>query len=298
MPYPPHGNVLFGMKPEMDMLSNEMSNISVSSEYTEVKHSEMTEVEKYVGVDVETLYDRMREMEVDTMEPYECRIMKVKNRRELVDWLSELGDKLQLDTVTVHVGVAYMDIILQSTPFAREQRQLVAICCLFLAAKFEGVDDLVPDMHDLAHRVQADVEDLIHMEMLLLTRMRWNLRVITHAHILGLFVAKGVLFRDDTHTAMIAYDEMNERVAGFCNFFSEICLQGTSTDSIDSLSHSLRPSSFVCVCYFLPSRESCFSPPPTLQTDASECLCLQSLRLPSSVPLGECCGYLLYGGLS
>ena len=51
-------------------------------------------------------------------------IATVKNRRELVDWLSELGEKLELETLTIHVGVAYMDVILQTTPFAREERQV------------------------------------------------------------------------------------------------------------------------------------------------------------------------------
>lgn len=55
----------------------------------------------------------------------------------------ELGDKLKLHTITIHLAVVYLDWLLHISP-RRTKKDLVALVTLLVAAKFDEIDDNLP----------------------------------------------------------------------------------------------------------------------------------------------------------
>lgn len=65
-------------------------------------------------------------------------------RRVLVDWMCDAGEWFRLTNSTMHVAVGYLDRILQQVPVAKNRLQLVAMCCIIIAGKYEEAEENVP----------------------------------------------------------------------------------------------------------------------------------------------------------
>lgn len=78
---------------------------------------------------------------------------------------------------------------------------------MFVSAKYEEAEDCVPSVPvfcEYAHNTY--VPAMIHqMEIMVLTRLKWSLTVVTPLHYLGFFLAK------------VCNRSMNVQVAGSCN---------------------------------------------------------------------------------
>ena len=78
----------------------------------------------------------------------------LSRRKALVDWLFEVGDKLEQRTLTIHQAVRYLDILLHNSP-ARARPDLLAVTCLFIASKFDELDDKIPILKTLVKTISA-----------------------------------------------------------------------------------------------------------------------------------------------
>jgi hypothetical protein len=110
-------------------------------------------------------------------------------RTILVDWLVDVVQEYALSDETLHLAVHYIDNFLALLPVQRSKMQLVGITCMFIAAKFE--ERSPPSIHEFVYITDTayDRNELLQMEGLILSTLRFNLTFITSACFLKRFHA-------------------------------------------------------------------------------------------------------------
>lgn len=128
---------------------------------------------------------------------------------------------------TTHVGIALLDSFLQRTTMPKNRLQLVAICCILIAAKYEEAEQNVPTVHQLnEYASNTYTPDIIHhMEIVVLTRLGWSLSITTSLHFLGYFFAKGVVFTSDSMLGKHLVPKVPRYVKKYMDFFADLCQQ-------------------------------------------------------------------------
>jgi hypothetical protein len=150
-----------------------------------------------------------------------------KYRRLLVDWLCDTTPEFELHSNTMHVAVALMDRTLQRQKFMKHELQLVAICCYFIAAKFEETEENIPSFEELSAYTDGlyNTVQIRKMEVFLLKCLNWDISTITPLKYLGVFFFKGVVFEDDTVQGRELISKVPRYVNKYLQFFSDLCLQ-------------------------------------------------------------------------
>jgi cyclin A len=93
----------------------------------------------------------------------------------LLDWLVEVSEEYHLTNETLHLAKHYIERFLNAHKVARSRLQLVGVCGMLIAAKFEevfppGVDDFVYISDNTFTRAQV-----IETETLILSTLNWDL---------------------------------------------------------------------------------------------------------------------------
>ena len=119
-----------------------------------------------------------------------------------MDWVFEVGGKIGLSALTMHIAVAYMDYVLAKVEVPKNKYFLTATACLYLAAKYDELDKRIPPIHDLLRASlsklsTARVEDIKECEVMLLRTMAWNLKIITPLVFVEVLLTQGVLYATD-----------------------------------------------------------------------------------------------------
>lgn len=148
-------------------------------------------------------------------------------RRLLVDWLCETAEQIRLQPVTAHSAVALMDTILCTKEVDKTRLQLVAICCLLVAAKFEEVDDRAPSLSLLFAKCNRkfSIAQLKATELSVLQQLNWELKSCTPMHFILHFLAQGILFPSDTIDSRPVTESVVRYVRKYAEFFADLCLQ-------------------------------------------------------------------------
>jgi len=151
----------------------------------------------------------------------------VKFRRVIVDWLCEVGDEYQLSPTTVHMAVHYLDRILGSVDVAKKQLQLVSMCCILIAAKYEEKDDHVPSVEDLNQCSENTYtpELIKEMEIMVLNRLEWNLGVVVPNHFLKLYSDQGIVVPADKANGKSLSKRTVHYLKKYLDFFADLCQQ-------------------------------------------------------------------------
>jgi len=117
-----------------------------------------------------------------------CRVSET-DRRDLVDWLVQVQDYLDLSDVTLHLAVANVDRVLDRIDFDPDEFQLLGLASLLVAAKLEedqgvtcGLDGLLALVDNVHGRA-----DLARVELELLRGLDWRPRRTTAAVFLHLY---------------------------------------------------------------------------------------------------------------
>lgn len=110
--------------------------------------------------------------------------INIKMRSILVDWLVEVHYKFKLQAPTLWLCVNIIDRYLSAVAIPRGRLQLVGVCSLLIACKFEEI--LTPNIKDCLfitdHAYQK--EDLVNMESLILQQIDYQVYVPTGYHFL------------------------------------------------------------------------------------------------------------------
>ena len=94
----------------------------------------------------------------------------------VVDWMREIGDELDLHTLTIHIAIALLNRVLHAAEVYKKRLQLVSMCCVLLAAKYEELPHHVPT---LAQLVECSNNPLFtkgllrDMEVMILKLLKW-----------------------------------------------------------------------------------------------------------------------------
>ncbi|KAG1672700.1 hypothetical protein FOA52_005177 [Chlamydomonas sp. UWO 241] len=105
--------------------------------------------------------------------------INAKMRAILVDWLVEVSEEYKLCADTTYQAVNYLDRYLSLEVVKRSQLQLVGVSCMWLAAKFEEI--YPPNVADFCYITDNTYSkaQLIHMEEVVLKKLRYELTVPT-----------------------------------------------------------------------------------------------------------------------
>lgn len=105
-----------------------------------------------------------------------------KMRTILIDWMVEVHMKYKLRPETLHLTVNLVDRYLTKVQSTRKCLQLVGVCAMFIAAKFEEINP--PELHDWVYITDNAYkkEDLLNMECSMLATLGFQITVPTAAH--------------------------------------------------------------------------------------------------------------------
>ncbi|CAM9600183.1 unnamed protein product [Chrysoparadoxa australica] len=148
--------------------------------------------------------------------------------RYMVDWLTEVGEELRLQPVTIHSAIALTDKLMKSTGYHKSQWKLQAVCCLSVAAKYEEAERNMPMVSELGHAAEIHLTtEMVTMgELDLAKRMGWEVHQVTSMHFLDFYLHEGVTFSDDSCQGRCAVGEkMTRYVKKYVEFFASLCQQ-------------------------------------------------------------------------
>eukprot|EP00931_Biecheleriopsis_adriatica_P067795 TRINITY_DN41865_c0_g1_i1.p1 TRINITY_DN41865_c0_g1~~TRINITY_DN41865_c0_g1_i1.p1 ORF type:complete len:513 (-),score=116.02 TRINITY_DN41865_c0_g1_i1:64-1443(-) len=148
----------------------------------------LAEDPQYVADYVSDIYKHLHQEEV-LMRPapdYMDRQMQVnaKMRAILVDWLVDVHKRYKLRPETLFLAITLVDRFLESRVTARKYLQLVGVTALMVAAKFEEL--YPPQIKDFVYVTDQTYtpEEVIKMEVLMLTALDFNICRPTAVHFL------------------------------------------------------------------------------------------------------------------
>lgn len=103
--------------------------------------------------------------------------LTTKMRSILVDWIVDVHRRFDLLPDTLHLAIHLFDRFLEYTKVSKRQLQLVGVTALFIASKYEemyvpAVDDFVA----ITNRSYS-IEDIYHMESVILNRLKFDVTV-------------------------------------------------------------------------------------------------------------------------
>ncbi|DBA04478.1 TPA: LOW QUALITY PROTEIN: hypothetical protein N0F65_010074 [Lagenidium giganteum] len=152
----------------------------------------------------------------------------VKYRRVLVDWMSEIGEEMQVRKTTVHTAVAYLERVLVTRELPPKDRfQLVALSCILIASKFHGPEEEVPptsEFWEFGNRAYS-FADIHATELSTLTALEWSLTALTPIHFVHHFLAQRVFFPGDRVQGFKVIDQARSYYDKYTDFFVDLCLQ-------------------------------------------------------------------------
>ncbi|KAG6615658.1 Cyclin-like protein [Phytophthora cinnamomi] len=102
-----------------------------------------------------------------------------KMRTILVDWLVEVGEEYELDSLTFHKAVNLVDRCLRKIKITRKQFQLLGCACMMIAAKFEEVYG--PNVEEFVYISDQTytAEEMLDMEAKVLNALEYRVASTT-----------------------------------------------------------------------------------------------------------------------
>ncbi|XP_061419950.1 cyclin-I-like [Lethenteron reissneri] len=112
-------------------------------------------------------------------------------RDEVVRWLAQLNGTFRFYPETLALAVSTLDRFLSIVKARPKYLRCMAVSCFFLAAKLSEEPEAVPMVKDLAHESECGCSprEILRMEMLVLDKLGWDLRVVTALDFLHIFQA-------------------------------------------------------------------------------------------------------------
>jgi hypothetical protein len=111
----------------------------------------------------------------------------------------DIGYKCDLDMLTCHIALKLLSIYLRCEKKAIDN-ELIALCILLIAAKFNQTDETLISIGELLQEatVRYFKEQILFYEIEILNTLQWSLNILTPLHFIQVFEAIGVIFKSDT----------------------------------------------------------------------------------------------------
>ncbi|KAL7190878.1 hypothetical protein ACSBR2_023033 [Camellia fascicularis] len=118
----------------------------------------------------------------------------VEARLDAIDWMSKVHGYYNFRDETAYLSVNYLDRFLCSHVLPEGKRwlwQLLSVACLSLAAKMEETRaPLLLDLQVLEPKFMFEPKTVQRMELFVMAKLRWRLRVVTPFDFVDYFIAK------------------------------------------------------------------------------------------------------------
>eukprot|EP00795_Rhopilema_esculentum_P011885 gene11885-2437_t len=169
---------------------------------------------------------KKREIELPV---YRSRSPQICYRRFLVNWLAVIGEKLGLVQEVVHLAVRYLDHVMDKYDLLLEsQLNMLALCCLSLAAKIGECEDNIPKVSILKKFCNESflMHEFISMEVKISQCLNWKLILPTAANFLD-FYAMESLSIDNLHAGenIVCLVQARSYLEKYAKYFVEVSLQ-------------------------------------------------------------------------
>ena len=118
----------------------------------------------------------------------------------MVDYIVDLGDRLQQSNFTIHNACTYLDILFPHQEIFEKRSKVIALTCLFISSKFEELDDNIPSAREFVEesRIQVGRREMMKIESELLNGpLEWDLGVVTPLSATEALLSLGVIFESD-----------------------------------------------------------------------------------------------------
>eukprot|EP00992_Anisonema_acinus_P011332 TRINITY_DN7327_c0_g1_i2.p1 TRINITY_DN7327_c0_g1~~TRINITY_DN7327_c0_g1_i2.p1 ORF type:complete len:267 (-),score=42.75 TRINITY_DN7327_c0_g1_i2:174-974(-) len=144
-----------------------------------------------VGFDEDTIREILANLKKKEANPRKYQLDPLSHyircRKTLVVWVIEVCEVLGLSNTTAFHATNLMDRVFESPDLnqrARKQQfQLIAMCCILIAAKFNEIEEKLPSMHDLNELAAGTytVDLFRRLELSMLTFLKWEVTCVTPA---------------------------------------------------------------------------------------------------------------------
>lgn len=123
----------------------------------------------------------------------------LKYRVLVFQWMMEVCEYFNMDPTTTYGAMAYLDRLQPNEKFSRFEWQMLAICCILIAGKYNESEEDLPDLATLEDITQQKIanETVLSYELWALKRMGWKLSVRTPMAFLSCYLAMGVTDDND-----------------------------------------------------------------------------------------------------
>jgi cyclin A len=109
-------------------------------------------------------------------------------REILIDWLGEVATEFRLKPETLCLAVNFVDRYLSHVVVPRSKLQLVGVCCMLIASKYEEIKP--PTLDDFVYITDRTYvrDELLRMELSILKILGFSLTVTTARDFMGIFL--------------------------------------------------------------------------------------------------------------
>ena len=130
---------------------------------------------------------------------YDRSAFHVPFRPGLVDWLEKTARKLGLNSSTVHLSVAILDIVLSAYSIPYDKMEVMVFTVLNMAGKMEDRDDRLPCLKDVPVYFQKAmrISELIACEKIVFEVLGYNANIQTPYRFARQFISYGVISNQD-----------------------------------------------------------------------------------------------------
>jgi len=134
-------------------------------------------------------------------------------RSILVDWLVEVAEEYRLVPETLFLAVNYIDRFLAHVPVNRSKLQLVGVTCMLIASKYEEIHPPAVDEFVYISDNTYKREEILHMEGMILNRLKFELSIATTRVFLNRFMK------------VANVGECDQTTEKLCEYLCELTLQ-------------------------------------------------------------------------
>lgn len=126
---------------------------------------------------------------------YNPQAKYIKSRKELLDFVEYLAEKLEFSQCTYHLAIGVLDALLTQFAVDRSQIKLVCFMSLQVAAKMEEHNEKVPEVQTIRKLFQNkfDNEDINTCEIMIAKSLNYNFNLKTPFAFIEYFFSKGVV---------------------------------------------------------------------------------------------------------
>lgn len=156
---------------------------------------------------------------------FSIRCFIVQLRSIVAEWILDLGEYFDLHSTTSHAAISYLDRIQPNERFCTFQWQMVAICCITVAAKYNEMEEDVPDLHSLGGIIEQDIPYNVALdyELWVLKQMGWKLNARTPLAFLSCYTCVGVVSPAEV-AAGVEFKEINSMVIKHASILANLCI--------------------------------------------------------------------------